>query len=112
VDDEKSYRDYIADVVRCDGHEVKVAATDQEAIEIGESMVPDVLVADWRIPYQRSGLEIGAALKKVNPDLRVIMITGYAAEDLRKAAEIEIAKVLEKPFDLDDVVLAVREALA
>ena len=112
VDDEKPYRNYLSEVVALDGHEVKVAATGREAIEVGTGMVPDVLVADWRLPTGQSGLEVGVALKKVNPQLRVIMITGYSAKDLREAAKFEIAKVLEKPFDLEDVVLAVREVLA
>ncbi len=111
VDDEKPYRDYLSEVVGLDGHEVMVAGTEPEAIEIGTGMVPDVLVADWRLPKGQSGIDVGIALKAVNPQLRIIMITGYSATDLRKAAKIEIAKVLEKPFDLEDVVLAVREVL-
>ena len=57
--------------------------------------------------------EVAEALPEIHPDVRTILITGFAAERARhEALDVPIFRIIEKPFDITDLSAAVRDALA
>jgi DNA-binding response OmpR family regulator len=75
VDDERSYRRYLAQHLAREGHELRSASSSDEAIEIGAEFLPDVLILDWMLDGT-CNLEVAEALRAIDPDLRIILITG------------------------------------
>lgn len=113
VDDEAVYRKNLAFLLETEGHDVQTAATGAEAIDLAHAMTPHLLIADWRLRGSITGLDVVETLSRAYLDLLTIMITGFAAEDLApEAHDLRIARVLEKPFGLNDLRDAVHEILA
>ncbi len=113
VDDVPEYCDELASGLGRDGHHVTVAYDGREAIQLGKALQPDILVADWMLKDQVSGLDVFDALKVVCPCLEAILITGYASQDLRTDVQhADVFDFLEKPFRLDDIRKAVQGASA
>jgi DNA-binding NtrC family response regulator len=112
VDDERSYRRYLAQHLAREGHELRSASSSDEAIEIGAEFLPDVLILDWMLDGT-CNLEVAEALRGIDPDLRIILITGFRSERAREEApDGTIFRFIEKPFDLSDLSAAVHSALA
>jgi two-component system NtrC family response regulator/two-component system nitrogen regulation response regulator GlnG len=112
VDDEKSYRRYLAKHLAGEGHEVRSASSSDEAIEVAAEFLPDVLILDWML-NNACDLKVAEALPEINPDVRTILITGFESERARhEALDLPIFRFIEKPFDINDLSAAVRDALA
>lgn len=112
VDDHQGYRRYPAMVLEREGYRVETAAGGREAIEIGTRFEPDVLVVDWLLDNEWNGARVATALREFNPSLQVVVITGFDPMRLEGRDEIDIYRVLSKPFDLDEFLAAVAGALA
>ena len=112
VDDEETYRAQLSLILTAEGHEVWTAPDGREGIQTGLSCRPHVLIADWRLTDGTSGLHVAEALRQADPGLRVIMMTGYSAEDLQAHFESEPFYILEKPFGVEDILSALKRALA
>ncbi len=111
VDDEPMYRENLQEVISDEGHDVEVAVNGHNAIEIGERFCPDVLIVDWMLQNDLSGLDVSESLRESNPRLTTIIITGFPAQKLRlQAEESKVFAFLEKPFELDDIRETVRRA--
>ncbi|MDH5758605.1 MAG: sigma-54 dependent transcriptional regulator [Gemmatimonadota bacterium] len=111
VDDEKSIRSILAQVFEYEGHEVSVASDGPSALELVEKVKPDVTFLDVKMPGM-DGLEVLAALREMDPDALVVMISGHgtidtAVESTRKGAY----DFLEKPLDTDRLMVTLRRAL-
>ena len=112
VDDERGYRHYLAQHLAREGHEVRSASSRDEAIEVGAEFLPEVLILDWML-NNALDLEVAEALPEIHPDVRTILITGFASEHARhEALGVPIFRIIEKPFDMTDLSAAVRDALA
>ena len=69
---------------------------------------PDILVSDIRLPGC-SGLDLLAELRRSDWSLPVILITGFGDEEVHYEGErLGAAMVFDKPFDIDDLVNAVK----
>jgi CheY-like chemotaxis protein len=111
VDDERTYRRWLERLLVDEGHEVRVAESGREAIDVGARWRPDLAVVDWMLRGDLHGLHVAAALRAVRPDTRVILITGFPSEDLRRSSD-HLSDFVTKPFDLDQVRLSIAGALA
>jgi two-component system nitrogen regulation response regulator NtrX len=99
VDDEPRFRGYLGRILEADGHEVRTAADDVEALEALEGFAPDLLIADWMLRSKIDGLALAASVRRLHPQLAVVLITGHPVEELRRHLPgRNIAAVLEKPF--------------
>lgn len=108
VDDEADIRDRLGQVLSRAGHDVTLASTGNEAIELGAAMRPDVLVADWLLKSDIHGLHVSQVLQAVDPRTETILITGFMSPELREeAASLGVFDVLEKPFEPDALVSSV-----
>ncbi len=111
VDDEHRYRDELELALGRKGYDIRSAATGREAIDLGARYRPNVLVADWMLQGGIHGLHVAEVLRAINPDVRTILITGYATRDLKEHAErAEVCEFIEKPFRLAQICDAVDHA--
>ncbi len=111
VDDEPGYREHLQALLAAEGYDVESAANSAAAIEAGRRFLPDVLVVDWQLREELDGFDVSNTLRETLPDLRTILITGYAIPSLdSKVITSKIRAVLFKPFGIDDLREAVRRA--
>lgn len=113
LDDEEVYRTYISDWLAREGHEVRSTSNRQEAALVAKSFRPDLLIVDFLLKDKYYGLQVAEAMRKLAPELRIIVITGYPSENLRRdALDARVFKVIEKPFHMVDLADAVRDAVS
>ncbi|MHB1390430.1 MAG: sigma-54-dependent transcriptional regulator [Thermoleophilia bacterium] len=111
VDDEKNMRFVIGRALTSAGHEVREAASGEDALAaIGES-TPDLVLLDQRMP-RMDGLTALCKIKELDPELPVVMLTAHGnVEDAVTAMKAGAFDYLTKPFDVEELKLAVRKAL-
>lgn len=109
VDDERSLSDLIRDFLVHAGYEVDQAIDGVEGLAMLSSSVYDGLIMDIRMP-RKDGLEVLAELQDTTPGIPTLVITGLATnEEIDQAKLYGVTRVLRKPFQLDDLLHAVRE---
>jgi PAS domain S-box-containing protein len=100
VDDEELVRVSTADGLRSLGYIVIEAASAAQALEqVRKGPKPDLLITDHMMPGT-TGAQLVASLRDTAPDIRVLMITGYAALDPQEAEGLH---VLAKPYGLAEL---------
>jgi diguanylate cyclase (GGDEF)-like protein len=72
---------------------------------------PAVVVCDQRLP-DMSGLDLCATIRTMDPDVSLILLTGYASLDSAIAAVGQIDQYLTKPVPVDDLVQSVEAGVA
>jgi len=110
-EDQPQMRTLIAARLRQEGYEVLEAQDGGEVLEMIESpqrgRAPDAVVCDVRMP-KRSGLEVLERVHGGEREMPVVLITAFGDADVHERAErLGAACVLDKPFDLDDLVFAI-----
>lgn len=105
VDDEARYRQQIQRLLERENHVVETAVDGGDALDICRRFQPDVLIVDWMLRDPLNGLDLATLLHDQTPRLAIILITGYPATQLHEfLREREWqARVLEKPFELNDL---------
>jgi two-component system response regulator FixJ len=112
IDDDDAVRDALAELLEADGMVAHVYASARAFLDNISSLDRGCVVTDVRMP-QMSGLELLRELQARSLNLPVIVLTGeadvaMAVEALKNGA----AEFIEKPFDDQAILLAVRAALA
>ncbi len=111
VDDNPIYRRRLAELFVADGHEVETAGSADDAIEAGRRFMPEVLVVDRMLRSDMDGFDVAASLRKSQPHLKTIVITGYPSPSIDpKIDDPGIFAFFEKPFDPEELCDAVRRA--
>jgi signal transduction histidine kinase/ActR/RegA family two-component response regulator len=111
IDDEDYVRDILFRMLKSKGHDVVVAPNGEEGIERFKSEKFDLVFTDLGMP-KISGWEVGKTIKELNPKVPIVMITGWGAEiDKEKMDENGIDFIISKPFNFDDVIQLVSEAM-
>ncbi|MEC0184235.1 MULTISPECIES: response regulator [Paenibacillus] len=111
VDDQNGIRILLMEVFGSEGYETFQAANGKIALEIVEKEPPDLVLLDMKIPGM-DGLEILKHLKAMNPDIKVIMMTAYGELDMiKEATELGALMHFTKPFDIDEMRIAVNKQL-
>ncbi|HNX69619.1 MAG TPA: response regulator [Candidatus Omnitrophota bacterium] len=111
VDDEVGIVQEIKEFLEEEGYEVHVADTGKEGIRLVESVKPDVVMIDMKLP-DASGIDVLKACKEKSPRTKTVMITGYVDQHLMDEAEENGRDTfLQKPFDLVRVVEEIQRLL-
>ena len=113
VEDEKGMRETLLGILEEEGYRVTGCESAQQALKHLVSDDPvQVVISDLRLP-DGSGLQILWTLKKINPDVAFILITGHASLETAMEAVNEGAfAYLVKPVDIDELHSTIRKALA
>lgn len=86
-----------------EGHQVFQAPNGPAALDIIRRENPDLILLDMKIPGM-DGLEILRNIRKLNVDVKVIMMTAYGELDLiQEAMELGALAHFTKPFDIDEL---------
>jgi two-component system nitrogen regulation response regulator GlnG len=111
VDDEEDIVNALARIVHREGLTPLLAKNGQEALQMVRAGDPDVLLVDFKMS-EMDGMELMRKVRELDPDLPVILITGFA--EVRGAVEAIRAGAhdyLAKPFDHPEVIRIVLRAL-
>jgi PAS domain S-box-containing protein len=112
VDDEQLLRAVLQDILEMSGYDVLQAATGEEAIEIYQDHKEDisVVILDVVMPGM-GGAKALDELVKINPQLRCIISSGFAGEEIEGKHNGELLRIVPKPFSTTSVTAAVRDLL-
>lgn len=109
VDDDQDHAESIADLLAMHGYEVEVAFSGEEGVARFRESDFDLTLMDVKLPGM-NGVETFFAFKKIRPDTKVIMMTGFSVEQLvAQAVENGALGVLHKPFNVPDLLAALEQ---
>lgn len=116
VDDDRPTLELMRQLLEREGHEVRTATSQTEALRAYEAAdgAFDLLVTDIVLPGSERGYELAWRLTERDPQLRVLLVSAHAQlrDGLVVAVPSPRSAFIEKPFDLDVFVTAVRTLLA
>jgi two-component system nitrogen regulation response regulator NtrX len=111
VDDEPSILQSLGGLLSDEGFEVTTAANGYEALKIIDTDSPDLVLLDIWMPGI-DGIETLKEIKKENPNIQVIIITGHGTiETAVSATKLGAFDLIEKPLSIDKVIVAINNAL-
>jgi len=112
AEDEALIRLDLAEMLRDEGYDVVGEAGDgQEAVDLAESLRPDLVIMDVKMP-RRDGIDAAAeiAAKRIAP---VVLLTAFSQRDLvEKARDAGAMAYLVKPFSISDLMPAIEVAMS
>jgi DNA-binding NtrC family response regulator len=111
IDDQKSIRNTLHEILEYEKHEVSLAATGPEGLELFAAHKFDIVLCDIKMPGM-DGMEVLQHLMEQSNDTPVIMISGHgnidtAVEAIKKGAY----DFIEKPLDLNRLLVTIRNAV-
>ena len=111
VDDEEQMRDLLVKVLERKGYQVSVCGDGADALAFLEREPVDLVVTDVRMPGL-NGMEALRAIKELNPEIVVIIMTAFGSIDQAVQAVKEGAyDYINKPFKIDEMLLTIEKAL-
>jgi DNA-binding NtrC family response regulator len=111
VDDEEELVRALAKRLRARGLNVETTGDGKSAVERVKQSDFEVIVLDLAMPGM-DGIETLRRLRAVNPDLQVILLTGYGTTSVVEAMELGAVDFLEKPAEFAELMAKIREARA
>ena len=112
AEDNPSVREFIVRSLFSAGHKVAAVGDGHEALEAMSREKFNVLVTDIVMP-NIDGIALAMKATRLFPDLKIVMISGYAQERMRAHnLEALVHKIIAKPFSLEEICAAVNNALA
>jgi YesN/AraC family two-component response regulator len=114
IDDETPIAIMVKRMLEKVGHEVEIAINGNEGLTIFEKFHPDLLITDIVMP-EKEGLELIFELRKKNPELKIIAISGggrFQYEGyLTSAKHLGANMVFQKPFDHKEFMKSINDLL-
>lgn len=112
VEDEESVREFVSRVLTMHGHSVLMAHDGAEAVEMMDKNHFDLLLSDIAMPFM-DGISLALKVRATRPHVPILLMTGYADERQRAHnLSLLIEGLLTKPFNMDQLLSAVTNALA
>ncbi len=103
VDDDVDFAESLAEVIEARDCHVELAYSGEEAIARFREEDFDIAFMDVKLPG-KNGVESFLEIKRLKPDAKVMMMTGYSVEQLlEQAVEGGVLGVLSKPLDFDQI---------
>jgi two-component system, NtrC family, response regulator AtoC len=110
VDDELLIRKSLGKVLRAKGYAVELASNGAEGLEKASEVRPHVMILDMRLP-DTDGLSVLRRVRQLDPLLQVIVITAFGdVQSAVDAMKLGACDFLRKPYEMEDIVLAVESA--
>jgi DNA-binding response OmpR family regulator len=101
IEDDPNTLSGLQDLLRQEGYRVHGVTRGHQAIQtiLAESI--DIVICDYSLP-DMDGLQVCRELKRLQPELKLFLVTAYSNAEIVKAAkECRIARIFHKPLDLD-----------
>lgn len=113
VDDEKDIRELISDILRDEGFTTRLAANSDQAIAELNAGEPSLMILDiWLKDSKMDGIDILKQVKRNNPDVPVVIISGHGNIEIAVAAIRQGAyDFIEKPFNIDQLMVVISRAM-
>jgi two-component system response regulator (stage 0 sporulation protein F) len=102
VDDQPGVRRLLYEVLQLHGYRVALAADGHEAVREATRVRPLVALVDLRMPGM-SGLETVEALRRLDPQLAVVVMTAVNGTESEQAQRLGAAMTIGKPFDVHEL---------
>jgi DNA-binding NtrC family response regulator len=111
IDDEISMRKNVNDLLTREGFRVVEAADGEKGLALFKESAPNLVLLDITLP-KKDGITVLGEIKKINPDIPVIIFTAYGtSERAILAMKAGAYDYLDKPFELDEFLLIVKRAV-
>jgi len=111
IDDEQVVLDSVSKILTDENYKVDVSLSGREGLNWAIQKEYDIVLTDIRMP-DIGGMRVLRDIKRANPSLPVVMITGYASiPSSVQAMKLGAADYIEKPFTPDQLINAVASAL-
>ncbi len=112
VEDNPSVNEFIVRSLATQNYDITAVTDGIQALNAMAKKKFQVLVTDIVMP-NLDGIALALKATRLFPDLRIIMISGYAQERMRAHnLDTLVDRIIAKPFSLEEICEAVREALA
>ena len=109
VDDDVDFAESLADIFELEGHKCELAYDGETAFKRFNESDFDLTFMDVKLPG-KNGVESFLDIRKVKPDAKVIMMTGYSVEELlEQAMENGAWGVLHKPLNMNEILDMVKK---
>ncbi len=110
VDDEKSMRKNLSELLTSLGYKTIEADNGPDAVREFKKYLPQLVILDINLPGE-NGLQVLGKMKSISSTIQVIIFTAYGtSEYAMKAIRLGAFDYLEKPFELDEFILIVERA--
>ncbi|WP_428643424.1 PAS domain S-box protein [Roseibium sp.] len=111
VDDEPELARYARITLQELGYDARTCTSPQEALDaLREGAPVDLVFTDVVMPGPMNGLELVSEVKQINPDVKILLTSGFAGEILAKH-DHDIPALLVKPYDRTKLARAIRKSL-
>ncbi len=113
TDDEKDIRELIGDILKDEGYAVRLAANSDECMAEINADPPALMILDiWLKDSRMDGIDILKTVKRDNPDIPIVIISGHGNIEIAVAAIKQGAyDFIEKPFNIDQLMVVVSRAM-
>ena len=113
VDDERDIRELISDILRDEGYTTRLAANSDECLSEINTDAPALIILDiWLKDSRMDGIDILKTVKKDNPGVPIVIISGHGNIEIAVAAIKQGAyDFIEKPFNIDQLMVVIRRAM-
>ncbi|NNU80635.1 sigma-54-dependent Fis family transcriptional regulator [Halovulum dunhuangense] len=113
VDDERDIRELVGDILRDEGHSVRLAWDSDSAFTEINREPPDLIILDiWLKDSKLDGIDILKSVRRDNPAIPVVIISGHGNIEIAVAAVKQGAyDFIEKPFNIDQLMVVITRGL-
>ncbi|MGG7644661.1 sigma-54-dependent transcriptional regulator [Rhodovulum sp. YNF3179] len=113
VDDERDIRELISDILGDEGYATRLAANSEDCMREINTEPPALIVLDiWLKDSKMDGIDILKTVKRDNPDVPVVIISGHGNIEIAVAAIKQGAyDFIEKPFNIDQLLVVISRAM-
>ncbi|MEO0403206.1 MAG: sigma-54 dependent transcriptional regulator [Pseudomonadota bacterium] len=113
VDDERDIRELISDILEDEGYATRLAGNSDDAMSAINTAAPALMILDiWLKDSRMDGIDILKSVKRDNPDVPVVIISGHGNIEIAVAAIKQGAyDFIEKPFNIDQLLVVIRRAM-
>ena len=113
VDDEKDIRELIGDILKDEGYTIRLAANSDDCMAEIDAEPPSLMILDiWLKDSRMDGIDILKSVKRDNPDIPIVIISGHGNIEIAVAAIKQGAyDFIEKPFNIDQLMVVVSRAM-
>ncbi|MCV2870005.1 sigma-54 dependent transcriptional regulator [Defluviimonas sp. WL0002] len=113
VDDERDIRELISDILKDEGFTTRLAGNSDDCMAEINAAPPALMILDiWLKDSRMDGIDILKTVKRDNPDIPIIIISGHGNIEIAVAAIKQGAyDFIEKPFNIDQLTVVISRAM-